>query len=278
MRADEDLEITPMKLSVIIPVYNCAPYLRACLDSVCAAAEATDSSSVEVICVDDGSTDGSGEILDEFARRRASTSSTCIFKIIHQANKGEGEARNAGLDIASGDYLAFADADDVLEPTAFADAAKLIAQNPDATFVALGLQELSDKEGKDGSCKIEVWTDADDIPLRLAMTSVVQMFLRRDRVGDLRFPRYSMGADRVYAYRVARRAKKIVLCDTVGYRYRVHATSASHSQRSLRKRWDDFRHAAHVLAILLVTPQSGWRIRLRYVRASGEKLLRFLGV
>lgn len=90
------------KFSIIIPVYNVAPYLRECLDSVLVQTY----TSWEAICVDDGSTDGSGVILDEYAARDAR------FRVVHKVNEGVSAARNYALDIAKGDYVQFVDADD----------------------------------------------------------------------------------------------------------------------------------------------------------------------
>ena len=92
--------------SVIIPVYNVAPYLRECLDSVLAQT----FTGWEAICVDDGSVDGSGAILDEYAAKDNR------FKVIHQPNAGVAVARNKALDIAKGMYVAFLDADDFVLP------------------------------------------------------------------------------------------------------------------------------------------------------------------
>ena len=87
-------------ISVVIPVYNVERYLARCLDSVLAAAQGHD---VEVICVNDGSTDGSAEVLSRYSER---------VKIIEKANGGLGSARNAGLDAIAGDYVMFVDSDD----------------------------------------------------------------------------------------------------------------------------------------------------------------------
>ena len=95
--------------SIIIPVYNVAPYLRECLDSVLAQA----FTDWEAICVDDGSTDGSGAILDEYATKDER------FRVIHQKNAGVSAARNKALDAAKGEWLAFLDADDLLAENAF---------------------------------------------------------------------------------------------------------------------------------------------------------------
>ena len=94
------------KVSVIVPVFNAAPYLRRCLDSLFAQT----LRAIEIICVDDGSTDGSGGILDACAARDAR------LRVVHRSNAGAGAARNAGLDLATGEYLFFCDADDFAAP------------------------------------------------------------------------------------------------------------------------------------------------------------------
>ena len=91
-------------ISVIIPVYNNAPYLEACLDSVLAQS----LRDIEVILVDDGSDDGSGDLCDDYACRDARVT------VIHQPNAGPSAARNAALDVAQGEFIAFIDSDDVV--------------------------------------------------------------------------------------------------------------------------------------------------------------------
>ena len=94
------------KFSIIIPVYNVAPYLRECLDSVLAQT----FTDWEAICVDDGSSDGSGVILDEYARKDNR------IKVVHKVNGGVSSARNAGLSATIGEWVVFLDADDYLGP------------------------------------------------------------------------------------------------------------------------------------------------------------------
>lgn len=91
-----------IKVSVIIPVYNQAPYLAECLDSVLAQT----LREIEVVCVDDGSTDGSERMLDDYAKR------DLRVKVIHQSNAGVAAARNNGLAAATGEFIAFMDPDD----------------------------------------------------------------------------------------------------------------------------------------------------------------------
>lgn len=95
-----------LKVSVIIPVYNAEAYLRQCLDSVCGQT----LRELEIICVDDGSTDRSLEILREYAGKDSRV------RIAAQANGGAGAARNHGLRLATGECLSFLDSDDFFEP------------------------------------------------------------------------------------------------------------------------------------------------------------------
>lgn len=89
-------------VSVVVPVYNVEGFLRKCLDSLVAQT----LRDIEIVCVDDGSTDASGRILDEYAARDAR------MRVLHQSNSGAGAARNAGVAAATGEYLFFCDPDD----------------------------------------------------------------------------------------------------------------------------------------------------------------------
>ncbi len=93
------------KVSVIIPVYNVEKYLKESLDSLVKQT----LQDIEIICIDDGSTDSSGDILKEYAKNDNR------ITIITQENKGQGDARNKGIEIAKGEYLAFLDPDDWFE-------------------------------------------------------------------------------------------------------------------------------------------------------------------
>lgn len=100
-----------MKLSVIIPLYNNAQYLQACIDSL--ALQGIGHSEFEIIIVDDGSTDGSAEMADDIAGQWDNV------QVIHQPNSGSGVARNIGMDICCGEYIHFVDADDQVMPGAY---------------------------------------------------------------------------------------------------------------------------------------------------------------
>ena len=101
-----EIRYTP-KVSVIVPVYNVEPYLKECLNSIIKQT----LKEIEIICVDDGSTDNSLEIMKEYAKKDKR------FTIITQKNLYAGVARNAGLSVAKGEYLSFLDSDDFFELT-----------------------------------------------------------------------------------------------------------------------------------------------------------------
>ena len=114
-----------VKVSVIIPVYNVEPYLKQCMDSVVGQT----LKDIEIICVDDGSTDNSLDILREYAAEDSR------IQIIEQKNAGAGAARNNGMRYATGKYLSFLDSDDFFEPRMLEKAYDL-AEKDQADFVA----------------------------------------------------------------------------------------------------------------------------------------------
>lgn len=115
------------KISIIVPIYNTAAYLNRCLDSIIAQTY----KSLEIICIDDGSTDGSELIVDQYAARDSR------FVVVHKKNGGESSARNVGLSLATGEYIGFMDCDDWIEPDMYATLLKLL-QEYDADLAAVG--------------------------------------------------------------------------------------------------------------------------------------------
>ena len=95
-----------IKISIIVPVYNAATYLSECVESILLQTY----KNFEVILVDDGSSDNSGQICDNFSIKDSRV------KVIHQDNRGRSFARNSGIDKSTGDYLYFVDADDIIDP------------------------------------------------------------------------------------------------------------------------------------------------------------------
>jgi glycosyltransferase involved in cell wall biosynthesis len=118
------------KISVIIPVYNSEPWLEKCILSVLAQT----MPDLEIICVNDGSTDRSKEILESFAKNDPR------MKVIIQENKGASAARNTALDIATGEWIAFVDSDDYLDERAFETILGFVDNETDVDVVVFGAQ------------------------------------------------------------------------------------------------------------------------------------------
>ena len=112
-------------ISVIVPVYKVEPYIHKCLDSILAQTY----QNLEIILVDDGSPDSCGKICDEYVARDPR------IKVIHKPNGGLSDARNAGLDVCTGEYIGFVDSDDWIEPHMYQRLYELIQQfNADMAF------------------------------------------------------------------------------------------------------------------------------------------------
>ena len=124
------------KLSVIVPVYNVEKYLAACLDSLLAQT----LKDIEIICVDDGSTDNSPKILKQYAKKDKR------IRIITKKNGGQSSARNAGLKLVKTEFVAFVDGDDILVPNAYEIAVSKMTDDID--FVHFGIQTIGAKDAK----------------------------------------------------------------------------------------------------------------------------------
>ena len=121
----------PPLFSIIIPVYRSGPFLRDCLDSI----RNQTLTDWECICINDGSPDDSGAILDEYARKDAR------FTAIHQDNRGVSAARNAGLSVARGNWTAFVDGDDTVEPDMLACLHEEALRAQEAALLCYGISK-----------------------------------------------------------------------------------------------------------------------------------------
>lgn len=123
-----------MKVSVIIPVYNVEKYLRRCLDSVVNQ----NFNDYEVIIVNDGSTDNSLSIAEEYKKNYPD-----LVNVISQENKGLGAARNSGIDVATGEYLLFVDSDDYIDESLLADTYR-VAKKFDSEIVVFDIMYVNE--------------------------------------------------------------------------------------------------------------------------------------
>lgn len=125
-----------MSVSIVVPCYNVAPYVEECLESLVNQS----LQDLEIICVNDGSTDATPALLDAWAEKEDR------IRVIHRENGGQASARNLGMDMAGGEYVGFVDPDDYVEPSMFA---RLVeeARRHGADVTACGYTSFSDGDG-----------------------------------------------------------------------------------------------------------------------------------
>lgn len=238
-----------MKFSIIIPVYNVAPWLRECLDSV----RAQTFADFECICADDGSTDGSGAILDEYAARDVR------FRVIHQQNGGEGAARNAALEVATGDWICFVDADDVVNERLLETYDHGIRTHADAELVAVDMVRFADGKMPTWSGGAAQWRSFDcrkTVPAAVYFLNPVMCAVRADLLRGLQFGGLKIGADRVFISQVIERVRTAAVTDWIGYGYRQRLGSALHSRDAAAPLLDDLCHYETLMRTILQSSKS----------------------
>lgn len=228
--------------SIVIPVYNCKEFLLKCLDSV----RSQDFVDWECICVDDGSVDGSAGVLDDYALKDSR------FKVLHQKNKGVSEARNLGIEVSTGDWISFVDADDFLARDYYRLIHELILVNPD---VDVAMIRLSARE-QNGDMHVlhpyqtsrvvegDITAVAQNEPTGWMSSVMVDKICRRDLFVRCHIhfePGMQSGEDTLCAMQVLAYAKRMVIDASVdGYYYRFHDGSLNHSKETLKKVLDRF--------------------------------------
>ncbi len=214
--------MTDPLVSLIIPVYNVAPYLQACLESV----ERQHYAPLQVIIVDDGSTDCGGAICDDYARHHDNT------VVIHTPNRGLGAARNRGLEEARGQWVVFADSDDTFSPDYIGRLVSLAAKYPEVDVAATGFIRTRDvsKSRSRAESRVTVYT-----PEAAAMKMLYQngglecsacsKLFRRELFDKLRFDETVLYEDLDLMPRVMLAAHGVVVSDVADYFYRVRGGS-----------------------------------------------------
>jgi len=216
------LEIHAMfpDVSVIVPVYNSAAFLHRCLDSVIAQSYA----SFELILVNDGSIDGSGEICERYA------AADPRIRVIHQPNGGPGAARNLGLDVAQGQFVALIDADDWLEVTYLE---RLLGASRGQDLVVCGYVREHPNHREPRLLRYEGTIDRATLLEQTFCTSLLtpgcwNKLLRRDLLEsvNLRFePEMPWGDDMLFLARYYLLCRHIYYINQVLYHYRLNPLS-----------------------------------------------------
>lgn len=240
---DDNLNMKPV-FSIIVPCYNLAPWIRACLDSVLAQSYV----DWECVVVDDESKDESGAILDEYAVRDVR------IRVVHQKNKGEGGSRNTGIAAARGEWVFFLDGDDVMASGALEKLSGLIDAYPQEKLIRFGYESFED--GCDWKPKTEKPSVIrKDILQSIAMddfyTFVWQHLYRREIIEGIWFKRYIRGCDRVFVDDVLlNRVDSFVETDEVFYGYRQRASSAVHVTPSAQVLVDEMDHRCDIVKMI----------------------------
>lgn len=209
-------------LSVIVPVYNVAPYLDRCVSSLLAQ----DYPDLEILLVDDGSQDGSGALCDGYAKGDARV------RVLHKENGGLSSARNAGLDRARGTYVTFVDSDDYVEPGAYAPMIALLEQYG-AVVVCGGRFDVDGETGHKtvGLCPPRTEkVSAEEAVGRLFLwdgcdSSVCDKVFHRCLFATRRFPEGKICEDVSVTYRILLEAGTVILWERPYYNY-VHRSGS----------------------------------------------------
>ena len=222
--------------SVIIPIYNCENYLKECLDSVLNQT----NPDWECICINDGSSDRSGEIADSYAAQDTR------FQVVHKPNGGEGSARNAGLEVCIGEWVYFLDSDDVLNRRTLEICQHAITNNPNAELISVGMTPFADgilPKWKDD--EPISWLNIDISQKIYSRTFGIHVWTtayRKSMIQNMRFSNLKVAADRVFVIEALDSATNVVLCNYIGYGYRTRPGSIVNSKMTPEKFLADLHH------------------------------------
>lgn len=234
------------KISVIVPVYNVEKYINNTVNSIINQTY----KNLEIILVDDGSPDRSSEICDEFAEKDSR------IKVIHKENGGVSSARNAGLDMASGDYIAFVDGDDYIDHDMYeimlghiteygADAAAcgIVRENADAANEPWGSDD-AEIEIVDTQTLLKMVGQA----IGILPVSPCNKLFSKSVIGEIRFDtHFKYAEDVLFNYFVSKNINKMVIQNVTRYHYVSNGTSASHMTFN-EHRFDEHRVMDIILA------------------------------
>lgn len=218
-------------VSVIVPVYNVKPYLKQCIDSIVRQSY----SNLEIILVDDGSTDGCGKLCDELKL----TDSRLV--VIHQANKGLSAARNTGIQAAHGEYFVFVDSDDWMKPDGIRYLLDL-ALTHHADLVCGGFERYSDFQQR---TLWSTWAERDCVSVysQEKLIDAIQYvffhgftawanFFHSCLFSDIRFPVGEINEDEAIGVHILSLCRTVVKSNVSVYVYRERADSITTSKFS----------------------------------------------
>lgn len=219
-----------MKYSIVIPVYNVESYIRQCVESVLCQST---KDEYEIILVDDGSPDQSGEICDEFAEEHSH------IHVIHSKNFGVSHARNTGIEYASGEYVLFLDADDLWEDGTFRALSEMSVSKPDVMIFGhlrllengeriSGMRDAVIPSGESGPAFLDGLFSKGAVPRAYSVCYAVQReFLNRY---EIRFREdMKVSEDFDFVLKCLSAARRVIGTEKALYVYRMRSGSATSS-------------------------------------------------
>lgn len=221
-------------VSVIIPVFNVEKYLKECIDSVVSQTY----QNIEILLVDDGSADSSGEICDEYAKLHPN------IKVIHKENGGLSSARNCGFSESTGDFVYFLDSDDYIDKQAIEKLLAVACEN-DAEAVFFDAENFADADFqtqiKQNYIRKSIYETEAGIHVLEQMqqkceyhSAVPLLFLKKDFLvkNNLSFANGIVFEDMLYTYEVFCLAQRVAQCNKAFYKRRYRADSIMTSKKS----------------------------------------------
>lgn len=209
-------------ISIIVPVYNTSAYLTRCVESLTSQTY----KNIEIILVDDGSTDNSGKMCDELAAKDSR------IRVIHKQNGGVCTARNAGLDAATGSLIGFVDSDDYVDK----DMYSILQEGMKGDISAGNTCNVYE----DGSKKTHNITDVSKMPFEELLANftrhgvwqvIYNKLYSRKLIGDMRFRHYTRAEDANFMFRLIRKRPVCSVCSKAMYYYCMRSSSAVHERK-----------------------------------------------
>lgn len=210
-------------ISIVVPVYNTEKYLCRCVDSLLAQSYP----ALEIVLVDDGSTDSSGTICDEYAKKDKRVA------VVHKKNGGLSSARNAGIDAAKGKYVGFVDSDDYVSVDMYERLVDALGDNP--CDVANLMYVRAYESGETAPSRVPHTMDEqfsaekflEELLLHVGDVSVCTKLFPRALIGDLRFAEGILNEDLLFIMALIPQIRQISFVGSVGYYYFVREKSIS---------------------------------------------------
>lgn len=214
-------------ISIIVPIYNVECYLKRCVESI----QNQTYKNLEIILVDDGSPDRCGEICDAYAKE------DMRIRVLHKENGGLSDARNAGIQVANGEYIGFVDSDDYINTHMYECLLQSIT-NTSADVAICGLRYVKDAD----SCDVNQIQYTDEIREetlsgrevqdkyfdkieRVTFTVAWNKLYKRELFETIRYPKGKLHEDEFTTYKLLYQAKRIAVINEIGYYYVIREGS-----------------------------------------------------